>query len=82
MSQVDYRISETETRPAVIVKEHDENCVNLQVFVDGSSDSGIFTPEQCACGLAWRTSVVRGDGIGQWQPPPEPPPDEDDKKKK
>ena len=72
---VHYRISERAVRPALIVEVFSEinGCSNLQVFVDGANDLGPFTMGECERGLAWRTSVVQGDGIKQWQWPQREP---------
>ncbi len=40
------------------------------MFVDGPNDGGLETgpnDAECAKGLMWRTSVVQGDDVGQWQ---------------
>jgi hypothetical protein len=70
---VEYRIDEHEVRPAMIVRVFTPECVNLQVFVDGVNDLGPcpkFNGEEGRRGLAWRTSVKRGDGPGEWNVQP------------
>ena len=55
-----------EHRPALIVKVWSEDCVNLQVFLDGSNDF----PGSMRM-TAWETSVMRddtGDMLGSWHP--------------
>mgnify|MGYP001430202218 CR=1 FL=1 len=49
-------------RPAVITHVWSEECVNLCVFPDGSYDAHEIPNT--------KTSVMRGDGIGQWSPRP------------
>lgn len=68
-------------RPALVVRDWPGyDYVNLQVFIDGTNDdehrglkwsdgSPVFTPEERARGLAWRTSAFPGDGLGQWRLP-------------
>jgi hypothetical protein len=41
--------------PAVVVRVWGDTCVNLKVLTDGPAD-------------AWKTSVLRGDDEGEWQP--------------
>jgi hypothetical protein len=53
-----------EIRPAMVTKVHDENCANLQVFLDGTLDSG----KGITTNTLMITSVVRGDEKGQWNP--------------
>lgn len=78
-----FRISETCTRPAVVVAVNNPGIrnskVNLQVFLDGTNDFFVpsdhdpkvpmFLPDECKHGIAWRTSVPMGDGIGEWSWP-------------
>ncbi len=77
-------ISETCVRPAMVVGVNtpgvEDSTLQLQVFLDGMNDSRIpsshnpdfpmFTTEECVRGIAWRTSVPKGDGIEQWRWPP------------
>jgi len=72
---------EPELRPAIVVKAWNPTSVNLQVFVDGTndrlrhypgekdSDHRIFSSSSIERGMAWKTSVVQGTGIGQWRWP-------------
>lgn len=70
------RRGEIEARPAMIVKVWSEDCVQLQVFLDGGNDAAVkdggggFAADECDRGLAWRTSVPEGTEIGQWSWPP------------
>ena len=65
-------------RPATVVAVWGETCVNVQVQLDGSNDypAGrygdhmVFTPAELERGLAWRTSLVEGEGVGSWRWPP------------
>lgn len=43
--------------PAIVVRAWTETCLNLKVLTDGPID-------------AWKTSVVMGDGPGEWRWPP------------
>lgn len=43
--------------PAIVVAVWSESTVNLQVIVDGN------------IGTMWKTSIVNGDGPGQWNWP-------------
>lgn len=64
-----YRIAPDVVRPATVVHIWNPTCVQLQVFVDGPNDVGLSTgpnTAEAANGLMWRTSVVSGDGIGQF----------------
>ncbi len=71
MAPVSYKVAEDEVRPAMVVCVFSPDCVNLQVFVDGINDRKHFTEIECERGLAWRTSVQKGDAVGQWHPPKE-----------
>lgn len=65
-----YRLTETEVRPAVVVKYWSEQMANLLVFLDGANDinqSPKVSPEDCDRGLAWLTSVHLGPGVGEFQ---------------
>jgi hypothetical protein len=71
---VHYKVAENVIRPAIVVQIHSPDCVQLQVFLDGgpegTNDASIPngpTTGECARGMAWRTSVVRGNGIGEWE---------------
>jgi hypothetical protein len=59
----------------------EDSLVDLQVFLDGSNDDirflkrpsnvederrPMFTNTECQNGLAWRTSVKKGEAIGEW----------------
>jgi hypothetical protein len=58
---VDYRISDTEIRPALVVRVWTETCAQFQVFPDKANDGAD------PWGADWfRSSAVRGDGVGQW----------------
>lgn len=65
---------EDAVRPAVVVRVwspgNPESSVQLQVFVDGMNDQFKFTPAERSNGLAWRTSVPHGNGVGEWSWPP------------
>lgn len=66
-------------RPASVVAVWSDECVNVKIDLDGTNDNkhnvagcpwGEFTEqEQQAC-TAWRTSLLLGDGLGQWMWPP------------
>jgi hypothetical protein len=69
-------------RAATVVRvwPGDTHGVNLQVHLDGGNDERVachyrggeyaVSPEECARGLAWRTSVAEGTGEGTWSWPP------------
>jgi hypothetical protein len=46
-----------EHRPAIIVKVWGPQCVQLQVFMDGSNDDVRFSPS----GVMWQTSVSQDE---------------------
>jgi hypothetical protein len=50
------RYGELQVRPAMIVRVWSDECVQLQVFTDGTNDG----PEY-ASGLFWATSVLRSE---------------------
>jgi hypothetical protein len=41
--------------PAVVVRVWSDICVNLKILTDGPDD-------------AWKTSVMKGEGLGEWRP--------------
>lgn len=64
-----YKCMDGETRPAMIVAVWTPDMVNLKVILDDSNDYRTgrgFTMHECVNGLAWRTSVKRGEGKGEW----------------
>lgn len=77
-----YRVGGTdetpELRPAVVVRSWSADSINAQVFVDGSNDlrhtypdgEAMFDKPACVRGLAWKTSITRGDAVGQWRSAP------------
>ena len=78
---VHFRLSEDHVRPAVIVRDWGGGTLNLQVLYDGTNDvpglgtandaEGEFpTEDEGRAGLGWKTSIVEGDGVGQWSWPP------------
>lgn len=72
-----FRISDTEVRPATVVKVWSDTCANLQIMLDGDGDKNsfdrhgnyLFDLSECDKGLVHRTSIVQGDDIGEWQWP-------------
>lgn len=56
-----------EERPAIIVRVWSDDCVQLQVFTDGTNDGKDYVH-----GITWRTSVVRDEshqpGTWDWMP--------------
>lgn len=57
-------------RGAMVTKVWGDDCVNLQVFVDGYNDreyGDLVSQEEAERGIAWRTSCTRGDGVGNWR---------------
>lgn len=66
-------------RPAIIVAVWNDYCVNLQLILDGVNDewkvanvvdtAAQFTAADCAKGMAWCTSVMAGDEVGNWRWP-------------
>lgn len=50
-------------RPAVITHVFTEQCVNLFVFPDGTYDPGLEFPLK-------KTSVLKGEQVGQWSARP------------
>jgi hypothetical protein len=57
-----------ESRPAVVVAVWGPTCVNLQVFLDGSNDTG----DETADGVRWAQCVYfdpTGTGFGTWHWP-------------
>ncbi len=71
---VTFHLTDTEQRPAFILKEWDPDCANLVVFVDGSNDDadaakvGAGSGADCA---RWVTSAPRytgsGPKVGTWE---------------
>lgn len=65
-------------RPAIVVRVWNEDCVNLAVLPDGTNDGakvdwdGQNDPILGVghVGFWWVTSVVKGDGVRQWNWPP------------
>lgn len=54
-AEVFYVLSDSQRRPAVVVRDWGNNMVNLQVFTDGLND---FAPGDPGCdGTLWATSV-------------------------
>jgi hypothetical protein len=68
-----YKIAENVVRPATVVSVNDADSINVQVHLDGTNDDSreenAPTHDQCLRGLMWRTSVHKGDGIGEWRWP-------------
>lgn len=71
-----YRLTETEFRPALVVRAWSDTCAQLLVFPDGTNppDRDMLlqqgrAPESWLFGGAWRTSVSRGESIGMWRLP-------------
>lgn len=65
-------------RPAIIVRVWSNDCVNAQVFLDGANDDRHVVGKlfgvvdgfaQRGNTPAWATSIVAGDGVGQWRWP-------------
>jgi hypothetical protein len=55
-------------RPAKIIIPWSESCANISIFTgDQPIDALSFTDVELARGLARRTSVCRGDGVGEWR---------------
>lgn len=70
---VHYKMPNGEIRPANVVSVINEDMVNLQVITDGINDVEMFRKDggvgdmiMTARGLLHRTSVVRGEGVGEW----------------
>lgn len=58
-------------RPAIVVRVAAE-CVNVQIFVDGTNDRAdlvalLGSSAQVPLCTLWRTSVLAGDGVGEWR---------------
>ena len=71
-SNVQY-LSEKDGHPmaAVVLESFNADCKNLKVFLDGSnSEQHGYSLEDNPNGCIWMTSVVRGEGRGQWRPVP------------
>ena len=45
-------------RPAIITAVFNENCVNLQVFIDGANDRDVIALGEGGQLTVWRTSVT------------------------
>lgn len=57
-------------RPALVVRQWSETCLNLQVFLDGSNDDhhgALPCQLERNDHVVWCTSVAKGDGVGQWR---------------
>lgn len=87
---VHYTLSTGEVRPAIVVRcwdghpyaSYPPGVVNVQVLLDGSNDTsapevsphGKVSTEECARGMAWRTSVHPSPSgqpePGYWHWPP------------
>lgn len=62
-----------ELRPAAVVKAWSATAINALVFLDGSNDDhhGRLQGEITRHGwIAWCTSIVQGDAVGQWRAVP------------
>jgi hypothetical protein len=49
-----------QVRPAIVVRVWNDTMLNLQVFTDGSNDT------EYGNNIVWKTSVMQGEGVGQW----------------
>lgn len=69
---VHYKIDDNTVRPAIVVSDN-IGSLQLQVFLDGRNDVHFnkFSEKELDNGVAWRTSVIQGDGVDQWQWPPD-----------
>lgn len=71
-------------RPAIVVRDWGGGTVNLQLFLDGTNDRGEWDPStaankepshglyknaDCDKGSAWLTSILEGEGVGEWRWP-------------
>lgn len=64
-----------ELRPAIVVRVWSEDCCNAQVLLDGINDRIDHLPgeqRRDPTGVAWCTSITRGDAVGQWRQKNEP----------
>lgn len=53
----EFKNNEADLAPAIVVRVWGPDTVNLRIFTDGGE-------------VIWKTSVVQGDGAGQWSWPP------------
>lgn len=74
---VHFKVGENVVRPAIITQVWNDDCLNLAVFPDGTNDGvAVEWPNRSLCGLDggymgawWITSVMRGQGVRQWDWP-------------
>ncbi len=64
-------------RPAIVVRtwgDTPESAINVQVLADGSNDVGleylVTNKRDPEAGPVWLTSILQGEGVGQWRWPP------------
>jgi hypothetical protein len=60
---VHYHLDKGECRPAQVVKAWTKTTLNLVVALDGANDK--YHGEDGSL-TVWKTSIVRGTGVGQW----------------
>lgn len=66
-------------RPALVVRVWNATCINAQVFLDGGNDDRHVVGKlggvaegfrERGNAPVWMTSIVQGDGVGEWYWPP------------